>query len=167
MNPFISLFAALLLAVTGFGYGHHVGQVEQKAEDQQQFDKINAALTAQKAAANAAYRKAQDSTVALLAERDQLKTTLEKQHEENRRSTDALRRHFSGVGLRFRASDDSRLGGVWRSAESAGVNPAVTSPAAVEQLPDALAADLRQLAFDADELSDAYRKCYGYANQVK
>ena len=167
MNPLIYLVAALAIFAAGFGGGHRVGTNSQKVADQAQFDQINAVLTEQKATANAAYRTFQENNLALMVERDQLKTNLEKENEANRVATAALRDKYSTVGLRFSTTQDT---GHWpgsSAAQSAGTDPASPPAPTVVQLPDKTAADLRLLTYDADTLADSYRKCYGYASQVK
>jgi hypothetical protein len=49
-------------------------------------------------------------------------------------------------------------------AGSAEGNAAGADGPAVVQLPDAVAGDLRQLAFEADRLKDEYATCYRYVN---
>lgn len=169
MNPYIILGFVLSLIVAGaagFTSGHHFGVNGQKAADQVQFDKINQDIADRKAQANAIYRKNQDDNLALMVERDQLKTTLEKEHANHQAATTALRDKYSGLGLRFTA-EAPRLGNGGGCAQSAGTDPAGSDSAAIIQLPGAIAADLRRLAFDADQLADDYQKCYGYAEQVR
>lgn len=170
MNPYLILTFVLAVISAGVGgctYGHGTGIDEQKAADQVQFDKYNRDIDEQKTKANALYRKAQDANLALMTERDQLKTTLEKQHAINQAATAALRDKYFGVGLRFSTRQTAGFGSGGGRAQSSGVDPASSEPATLVQLPGEIAADLRRLAFDADQLADDYRKCYGYANQVR
>lgn len=169
MNPTLILAAILAVIATfgiGFSSGRHAGIVDQKAVDQVQFDKINRDTAEQKTQANALYRKKQDDNLALMLERDQLKTRLEKQHATNQANTAALRDKYTGLGLHFTA-EAPRLGNGSRCAPSPGADPASNEPAAVVQLPGEIAENLRRLAFDADSLADDYRKCYGYVEQVR
>lgn len=169
MNPYIILGIVLSLIAAGgagFAAGDHVGAADQKAADQVQFDKINQATADQKTQVNAMYRQKQDANLALMTERDQLKTTLEKEHANHQAATAALRDKYAGLGLRFIA-EAPRLGNGGGCTQSAGVDTASAEPAAIVQLPGEIAADLRRLAFDADQLADDYRECYGYANQVR
>lgn len=169
MNPYLILgFVLSLIAAggTGFASGHHYGVVDQQAVDQVLFDKVNQDIADQKAQANAIYRKRQDDNLALMLERDQLKTRLEKRHATNQANTAALRDKYSGLGLRFTA-EAPRLGNGSRCAPSPGADPASNEPAAIVQLPGEITEGLLQLAFDADSLADDYRKCYGYAEQVR
>lgn len=169
MNPYAILALIALLTVStvgGFAYGHKVGVNEQKASDQGQFDAINKQTTDQKTEANAKYRAAQDANLALMIERDKLKTNLGNEHEKNRAATDALRTQYTGIGLRFTA-ETPRLGNSSGCTQGAGSDPASTPTATVIQLPDAITDNLQQLAFDADQLADNYRLCYGWAEKVK
>lgn len=170
MNPYL-IIGALVALAAAFGGGDYLGHGrgidEQKVADQKIFDQINAGLAKQKAEANALYQQAQADIIALQAERDDLKTTLEKEREEARKTTDDLRSKYAGLSLRFRSvqSGGNRPNGA--GAQSAGGNPASPATASVLQLPDQVAGNLRQLAFDADKLRDDYALCYGYANKVK
>lgn len=160
------LLLALALVAGGYAYGHHNGVDSQKVVDQAQIDKINQGIADQKVQANALYRSAQDANLALMTERDHLKTTLEKEHANNQIATTALRDKYAGLGLRFNA-ESPRLGSGGRGTQSAGTDTASAASPAVVQLSDETAIALRSLAFDADQLADAYRECYGYANQVR
>ena len=170
MNPNLILgFVLSIIAAAGAGFasGHHSGVSDQKVIDQAQFDRINQATAERKTQANALYRQKQDANLALMVERDQLKTRLEKQYAINTATTTALRDKYFGVGLRFSTRQTARLGNGGGSAQAAGADPAGDEPAATVQLPGEITADLRRLAFDADQLVDDYRKCYGYAEQVR
>ena len=94
MNPYL-IIAAIVLLVGSWVGGNHVGHIggmnAQKVADQARFDKINADITQQKAEASEKYRTAQENNLALMNERDQLKTTLGQEHEQNRVNTAALR----------------------------------------------------------------------------
>jgi hypothetical protein len=170
MNPYLILGIVLVIGAAGIGgcnYGHDTGINEQKAADQAQFDKLNSDIANQKIQANAVYRNAQDANLALMIERDQFKTRLEKEHANNQAATTALRDKYFGIGLRFTAEPTARLGSGGGSTKGAEINPAGDEPASLVQLPGEIAANLRRLAFDADQLADDYRKCYGYATQVR
>ena len=170
MNPYTALGAVLLALGLFFG-GEHVGHTRgvnaQQVKDQAQFDQINAGITAAKAKANEIYRQAQDANLALATERDQLKTTLEAERETNRVTTDSLRSKYSAASLRFKLTQNSGYGAGCGSAKAPGADSSVAAAPPVVQLPDKIAADLRQLTFDADTIVDNYRECYGYANKVR
>ena len=76
----------------------------QKATDQSRFTAYDSAIATQKAQANLEYRNAQDANVQLMAERDQLRNTLEKARAQNQTATDDLRRRLAGERLRFAAA---------------------------------------------------------------
>lgn len=166
MNPW-TICAALVLvigaALGGYTTGRAAGVNAQKVADQAAFDEIDQKLTAQKAEANAAYRAFQEHNLALVVERDQLKTNLEKRHAQDAAATDADRRRFAGLGLRFAAAENAGCGDRRLGASSAEADAARPDSAAAVELPAAITSDLRQLTFEADQLADAYRKCYGYA----
>ncbi|MDD5247800.1 MAG: hypothetical protein PHY45_02375 [Rhodocyclaceae bacterium] len=169
-NPWIILAVVLALAgclIGGEMFGHKNGVAEQAVADQAQFDTINRALEKQKVDAAEILAKDNADNLALMAERDQLKTNLEKQREDNRKATDDLRRKYAGVGLRFKPEQSGRSGLGGGCTTGAGTDAAGDGTAATVQLPDALAANLRRLAADCDELNDDYRKAYDYARAVK
>lgn len=170
LNPWIILAGVLSLVAASFaGYhrGHASGMEAQQAIDQREFDRINAERARQTAEANALYRKAQDDAVALATARDQLKTQLEVEHAQHQKATDDLRASLAARRLRFALAESPGPGRDRAGAAGAGDHSAGAARAAVVQLPDALTANLRRLAFDADRLADDYRQCYGYAQRVR
>lgn len=170
LNPWVILgavLAAIAVYAAGDYRGHARGVNQQKAEDQIIFDNINAKIARQKAEAAAAYRQAQDDVIALQVERDQLKNDLGKRREDDRKATDATRAKFAGVGLRIPAPKSSGVGADSCGPKAAGGDAAKPDAPATIELPAAVTRDLRQLTLEADTLADEYRKCYGYATQVK
>jgi hypothetical protein len=167
LNPYLLLGGVLLWLASLVGVGtwqHTEGVAEQKVEDQREFDRINAAITKQKSEATAKYSAKQAEVIAVMAERDQFKNQVEKERNEHRIETDALRARYAGLGLRFRPAEGAGPGAGGGSAASPPGNPAGAVAPAVVQLPDAVARNLRQLVFDADRLRDEYAACYAYAN---
>lgn len=170
MNPYIIIAALVALIGTWFGgqaTGHRAGVAEQQAADQVRFDKVNQALTDQKTEANAAYRAIQEHNLALVVERDKLKSDLEKEHAKNAAATDAVRRDLAAASLRYAAAEATRPGGCSLGAGSAGSGATSPDEPAAVELPAPITSDLRQLVFEADQLADAYRECYGYAMRVQ
>ena len=162
-----ALLAALAIvvgaALGGYTAGRMAGVNAQKVADQEAFDEVDQKLAAQKAEASAAYRAFQEHNIALVVERDQLKTNLEKRHAQDAAATDADRRQFAGLGLRFAAAENAGCGDRRLGAGSAEADAARTDAAAAVELPATITSDLRQLVFEADQLADSYRECYGYA----
>lgn len=169
MNPW-AIVVALILAVSlwfgGYFSGKSAGINIQKVADQAQLDDINQKLADQKAEANKKYREQQSTIIALQHEREIFKTKLEKEHVKNQDTTNRLRDAYAAYGLRFRAAEDSGCGAGAGCAEGTGTGGSGDAGAKVVQLPEAIARNLRQLAFDADQLNDDYRLCYGYANKI-
>lgn len=149
------------------GKGYDRGVSVQKAADQVEFDRINTERAQQKAEANALYQGAQAAIVVLMGERDKFKHDLEVQDAKNRKATATLTAKYSGLKLRFAATQspgDRADGG---SANGAGADPTGPAGTAIVELPGPLTADLRQFARDADDLKDAYALCFNYATKVK
>lgn len=166
---------AILAIVVAFGgclagaehFGDVRGTNQQKVADQTQFDKVNADLAKNKADAAQIYETEQAKIIALQGERDAAKTQLENEHADNEKATNALRSQLAGERLRFAAAQDtgSRAGGA--GAMPANANPASDSTAAVCVVSDAVDADLKSIAYDADSLRDDYKLLYEWAHSLK
>jgi hypothetical protein len=170
MNPvlIIVLIVAWLASLTGVGrWQYTAGQTSQKVVDQVQFDGINKQLADQKTEASAILKTRNAENLALMVERDHLKTTLEKQHAANQAATDALHARYAGLGLRFQPAQAPGSGPSGGGAQGAGADSAGADGAATVELPAEIAESLRQIAYDADTLADAYRECWGYAQAVR
>jgi hypothetical protein len=166
LNPYAILGGVLiwLASLVGVGYWQHdAGVASQKVADQGEFDRINTEIAKQKDQASAMYRAKQVEVIATMAERDKFKNQLEAERGQHRAETDALRARYSGIGLRFRPAEGAGPGAGGGGTGSAQGNAASADVPAVVQLPDEVAADLRQLAFEADRLRDEYATCYGWA----
>lgn len=165
MNPYALLGGLLiwLASVAGVGYWQHgAGVADQKATDQVEFDAINTKLARQKDQANVMYRAKADEVIALQAANDKFKHDVEVEREQHRAESDALRTRYAGLSLRYSAAQAAGSGGGGVRPDGAQADPASASGAAVVQLPDSVAAGLRQLAFDADQLKADYGACYAY-----
>lgn len=170
MNPWLIvgfLVALIVAGAGGFKAGDTYGTDRQKVADQVQFDRINKDLADRKAEAAVLLKAENQKTLALMVERDQLKTTLEKEHAKAQAATAAARNHYAGLGLRFQPAQAAGC----RLGSGCAGNPAPDATgayaAAAVELPAAVTASLRSIAYDADTLADAYRECWGYAQQVR
>jgi hypothetical protein len=165
VNPWVILGFVIALATTNLGsyfYGMGIGKDKQAVADQVQFDEINQKLTDQKAEANAKYRDAQGSIIALQEQRDKFKNQLGEQHVKNQALTNKLRDSYDAYGLRFDASEVARCWRGGRLAKGAECDATGNAGATEIQLPESLARALQSIAYDADQLADDYRLCYGY-----
>ena len=165
MNQYvvIGLVWFVSLAVVG-AWQHGAGVDSQKVTDQVEFDRINAQTADMKSQANKAYRLAQDANVQAMKDRDLAKTALLKEKQTNVATINALRARYANVGLRY-STKDAGLG-----ASSANTLPgtgnAASNVAAVErELPAAITAGLRSIAYDCDALAVEYRVLYEWANK--
>lgn len=146
--------------------GYDSGVSYQKAEDQKEFDKVNSSLTKQKADAANLLQAAQKVAIALAVERDKFKTKLETQYEQDQSSTNRIHTKYFSAGLFFTpALQGSGCGGGCSDPLSSGRNASGFANAASVQLPGPLTNALHTLVYDADNLADAYRKCYTYATR--
>jgi len=160
MPILVYVVIALAIFAAGFGGGHTVGVNSQKVEDQVEFDRINKQLLDNKTVAAGILAKKNAENISLAEERDRIKSTLEKEREDNRTVTGNLERKYSGLSLRFRATKDAGCwagSGISGKAKDDAIGIATTTEV---QLPDEIAGNLRQLTKDADELNDDYTKCY-------
>lgn len=123
------------------------------------------AVSDQKIKAEAILAEKSAKNVALMVERDALKTKLEKEDAANRKTTDDLRARYATRSLQFVSSQ--RCGPSGGGTGSAAADSSGNDAATIIQLPDEIARNLRQLANDADKLADDYKKCFNYANSVK
>ena len=166
MNPYIII--AVLLAIAGaFGAGefdgHKRGTVAQAIADQKQFDAINAQIVTQKMEAHSMLEKAQADIITAQAAADSFKTQLEKDSETRQTQIDTLRRQYAGVSLRFKSAQAPGCGASSAGASSAQGTAPSPDGGAVVQLPDTVAANLRQLTVDGDTLISEYKKCRDFA----
>ena len=168
-NPWMILAAVVAWAasiLTAGVIGLHVGEDRQQVADQKQIDATNAQISENKSEAARLMQTAQQANIDLMTQRDTLKTQLEQDHVKNQQITNNLRASYTG-GLRFAASESAGRGDC-----GGGTVPQATAPAsppvpAVCQLSNEATSDLRQLAYDADDLRDAYTLCYDWAHAVK
>ena len=172
MNPltpyliWIKVAAFAVLCIALYSFGHHNGRVGALMEDRAIFDSIAKQQTERKAEAAAILKKSNDDLIATLAERDSIKSKLEKEHVDNQTFTAALRDKYAGIGLRFIAKAPGCGAGSANAVPQAG-EPAGNTSAAVIQLPDALAGELRASAAACDTLKDDYRLLYDWAHSAK
>lgn len=166
-NPWTWLIAfgiAAGLVVGGVHYGTKVGIDSQKAADQSIFDDYNASIAKQKVEANNKLRDKNAEIVATLVERDNFKSQLETEHVKNTEITNKLAAAYSAYSLRFRAEENSRRGNGGSGSGDAKNQGPGNATTTIVQLPDEITRNLRQLAYEADQLNDDYKLCYGYVH---
>jgi hypothetical protein len=169
INPWIILGLVLALgAAVGGSYvkGHSDGVDAQTVADQKEFDRINGDLAQQKTDAAAILKKRNADIIAVAVQRDQLKAKLGEQHANDQAATESARRELAGERLRF-STQNAGCGTGSGGTHAAGSGSTVPPATVIVELPETVARNLRQLAFDADTVRDNYALCYGYATQVK
>lgn len=174
MNPYGlaikwgTAIALVLSVIAGIGYYGHKQYLRGKSEvealwksDRAQWE---SALAKQKGEAAAELQVATAKALAAERANADLKAQQEKDYAQHQAVTAALRRDLSTERLRFVAVAPSpgRGDGGGGTVPEAG-NPASAAATAYVELPDSIAASLRQLAYEADQLADNYRLCYAYA----
>jgi len=170
MIPIPSSAMALLLTVVvsasaGAYLGFDYGTSKQKAADQHEIDKVNKVIAENKVKANAAYRAEASKVIALQSQLAAFKYKLEKSHVQNQETTNRLRDAYSAYGLRFRVEDDARRWGSGSGPSTTEGSTPGDEGAKIVQLPEEITRNLRQLSFEADQLNDDYKLCYGYVNR--
>jgi len=167
MNQYIII--ALVWAGSLFSVGvwqHGAGVDSQKVADQVEFDRINAGIAEQKAQANAAYRLVQEHNILVMKERDTLKTKLQQEQLTNAKAINDLRTRYANVGLRY-VTKDARLGDSGNSAMLGTGSAAGNVFAETRELPAAITASLRSIAYDCDALNVDYRLLYDWVHTGK
>ena len=168
-NPWMILAAVVAWAasiLTAGVIGLHVGEDRQQVADQKQIDATNAQISENKSEAARLMQTAQQANIDLMTQRDTLKTQLEQDHVKNQQITNNLRASYTG-GLRFAASESAGRGDCGGGTVPQGAHAAGPAGPAYIELPDALAKDIRQLAFDCDDLRDAYTLGYDWIQTLK
>lgn len=167
MTHWIKVLIAAIIAAAIATAAYRTGVNAQKVADQVEFDRINNETADMKAQANAAYRIAQDFNLKTMKERDLAKTALLKEKQANVETINALRARYANVGLRYSAGQVAGLGNGSANALP-GTGSAASNIASVErELPAAITAGLRAIAYDCDALNVEYRTLYEWANPVQ
>lgn len=169
INLWAAVAAAAIIGVTNFASfsaGKESGVKSQQAVDQVKYDDYAKDIAEQKLEADSLYREAQANVIAAMSELDKFKTTLENERAKSNADIELMRRNYASLGLRFTTTAKAAGCG----SRSTGTNSTEgAAPGAAEtvsiQLPAALAANLRQLALDADTLNSEYGICYKYINR--
>lgn len=166
INQYIIAAAIWIASLIGVGFWQHSAGVDsQKVADQAQFDQINADIAQQKSEANDKYRKAYDNNMLVMIERDEFKTKLLKERQANAENINAIRNSYSNVSLRY-AVKDSGLGQSCGNSLPAKTDAASNASSVERELPAAITASLRSIAYDCDALNADYRLLYDWANQA-
>ena len=126
-----------------------------------------AALDKQKAQAGAMLAVAQAQVAAMQRNNEMLHAQQEKDYADHRAATDALHRQLVAAGgLRFVAQVAAPAGcGASRGAAVPGAAAqAAPAASAVVELPASLGRRVLDIGYAADQVRDAYARCYAYVN---
>ena len=167
LAKFGAIAGAVLAIFIGIGYYGHTQKIAGRAEVQARWDadrlQWQSALDKQKADAAALYLAAQQAAASALQANAELRAKQEQSDVQHKALTDSLRHDLGLQRLRYTvpAAPAGRGQGGGDSVPATGERASV-APATVVQLPDEIASGLRQLAYEADQVTDAYRKCYAF-----
>ena len=163
MKAILVFFIGSLLAASYVAYD--LGQDSQKAKDQVIFDQVNADLAKQKKEAASLLNSLQQKIIDAQAESAKFKHQLEIQRAQHNETVTALRTEYAASGLFFDSPQSAGCGSSGGSTGGSQGDPSSTCPTSRVQLPDSIAADLRQLVYEADKLAVEYETCYNYINR--
>lgn len=167
MTVWIKVLIAAIIAAAIATAAYRTGVNSQKVADQVEFDRINDETADMKAQANAAYRIAQDFNLKTMKERDTAKTELLKEKQKHEKSINDDRARYANVGLRYSTGQATGLGASGANALP-GTGSAAGNVTSIErELPAAITAGLRAIAYDCDALNVEYRTLYEWANGKK
>jgi len=159
---FLLTTIAIFFAVGYAGYDY--GYKTQKLKDQVIFDQVNKEREEQKQEAAILLASLQQKIIEAQAESAKFKNQLEKQRAQHNDNITALRIEYATGGLFFEAPVHSGCGRSGGSTGGSQGDPSSACPTSRVQLPDSIAADLRQLVYEADKLAVEYETCYNYVN---
>lgn len=166
LNPWMILGAVFLIIslCAGSAYeGKVYGENAQQVTDQKEFNRINAERALQKAEAQERLNTAYKGNIALMEDRNRIQHQLEVDHVQNQDATNALRHKFTAERLRYRSTESSGNRDGCGQAVPAPGNATGAAETTIRELPDAVTRELRQIAYDADQLSNDYALCYSWA----
>lgn len=163
LNPWVIL--GLVLAFLGVGAGgyyegHGNGVAGQKVTDQRQFDDVNRRLEDMKTQARKVVADSEQHALDDARHDQEVQKEIAQHDQDNRDKTTALERKYAGLSLQYGTPQAPGRGNSGADSVSASGAPASAARTTVNQLPDSLAAGLRQHAAEADGWVDEYRKCY-------
>lgn len=166
MYRIIAFILATIAIFSAVGYaGYDYGYKTQKLKDQVIFDQVNKERGEQKQEAARVLEDMQQKIIEAQAESAKFKNQLEKQRAQHNDNITALRIEYASGGLFFDAPVHSGCGSSGGSTGGSQGSSSSACPTSRIQLPDALAAALRQLAYEADKLAVEYETCYNYVNR--
>lgn len=160
----ILIFFLGSLAISAY-VGYDLGQDSQKAKDQVIFDQVNQERADQKEQASKMLASLNQQIIEAQAETAKFKNQLEKQRAQSNETVNNLRAQYASASLYIPASQSAGdRGGSGSTSGSQGDTTGANGATNI-QLPDSIAADLRQLVYEADKLAVEYETCYNYINR--
>lgn len=151
------IIAVVLACVFCFGFGYKTGGNAVRVEYQD-------AINQQKAEADKLIQQNIDDLLFTQAENDAIKSKLEKERQDNVKTTNDLRTKLANSGLRFKSN---QCGSDGKNALPTESNSSSNTSTASIELPSEIARNLRELAFDCDTLRDDYTLLYNFTQEAK
>lgn len=154
----------LVYSVGYAGYDH--GLKTQKIKDQALFDQIEQERVDQKKEAAAVLANLNAKIIESQAAAAQFKNQLERQRAKSQTINDDLRSQLATKQLLFISQqEEPRCGNSDPGSGSSERSSSGSDDPTVRELPTQIAKDLRQLAYEADQLVKDYAICFAYVNR--
>lgn len=150
------ILAVIVIAIAMFAFGYKTGGNSVR-------DEYQVAINKQKAEADKIIEGNINELIATQTQNNQFKLTIEKERQAHVQETNTLRAKYASTSLRFipnpsGASDSNQMPNSANATSD-------TSATSVE-LPNEIATNLRELAYNCDTLRDDYAVLYKFNNGV-
>jgi hypothetical protein len=151
------IIAVVLACVFFFGFGYKTGGNAVRVEYQD-------AINQQKAEADKIIQQNIDDLLSTQAENNSIKDKLEKERQNNVKTTNDLRTKLANSGLRFKSN---QCGSSSKDSLPTESNSSSDTSSTSVELPSEIGRNLRELAFDCDTLRDDYSLLYKFTQESK
>ena len=149
-----------------FYEGRVNGIQAQKVADYGAIKIINDSIAAQNNKAAQELQAATDAVITKQSENASIKLQLEQEHQTNAQITHKLNVANSTISLFFRPDNATGRKGSG-GPDIPSPHPTSDPTAGLVQIPDSVATNLHNLAYDCDTLSDDYTLLYNWAHSLK
>ena len=167
LNPWIIvslLIGAIAIGAGSYKKGYDNGQLAQLAIQNEAINRVNKKLSDNKAEAARLIKERQAEIDTLVAKRDELKYTLEKERANNAKITNDLRTSYANLQLRFKSASSGGSGNGSGGQVSTGSEATSDSETSSCVVSDEVTTALRAIAYDCDTLRDDYKLLYDFVH---